>query len=109
MEQSQMKFHRRLTLITVIGIILSSCSLLDNPQPENRSNTIFTAAARTVEAQLTQAALLKPTNSPAPSIPPTTLPTPTNIDAQAAITADPAQVCDAAKFVADVTIPDGTE
>ncbi len=105
-----MKFHRRLTFITVIGIILSSCSLLDNPRPENQPNTIFTAAAQTVEAQLTQVALLKPTNSPAPSIPPTSpLPTPKNTDAQAAVTTDPSQVCDTAKFVADVTIPDRTE
>ena len=105
-----MGFYLTLTFTIVLGAVLSSCSLFDTRQPGNNPDAIFTAAAQTVEAKLTQGALLEPANSLIPTIPPTgPSPTPTATQAQAAVTTDPNQVCDAAKFVSDVTIPDGTK
>jgi hypothetical protein len=109
MEQFQMSFYRTLTFMMIIGVILSGCSLFDTQQPGNNPNAIFTAAAHTLEAKLTQGVLLEPTSSLTPTIQPTgPSPTPTATMAQAAVTTDPNQACDAAKFVTDVTIPDGT-
>src|SRR5687767_15061965 len=110
MEQSQMSFYRTLTFMVMIGVILSSCSLFDTRRPGNNPNAVFTAAAQTVEAKLTHGALPEPTNSLTPTIAPTgPSPTPTATQVQAAVTTDPNQACDAAKFVTDVTIPDGTK
>src|SRR5688500_301085 len=110
MEQSQMRFYRTLTCVIVIGVILSSCSLHNTQQTGNNPNAVFTAAAYTVEAKLTLGAVLEPTDSLRPTIPPPNpSQTPTITPAQAAVTTDPNQVCDAAKFVTDVTIPDGTK
>lgn len=104
--------------IGVIGLILSACSLPDNHQPANNAHLIFTAAAQTLEAQLTQEAVPEAAASSATSIAPTSSPvaspTPpleTETPGQTSPTsaAIPTQPCDAARFLADITIPDGTK
>jgi len=107
-----------LMLLLGLAILLNACNL---PTGQTATpigpNTVFTAAAQTVEAQLTQNALLisaSPTaSSPlpiateAPQFPSATVPppppSPTVPPPVSTVTP-----CDAARFVADVTIPDGT-
>ena len=111
-----MKFHFVLIYIAVTGLMLAGCNSSGNRQPGNSPGVIFTAAAQTVEAQLTQGAPA-PTNSLATSLPSaspapaeTASPLGTDTPVQtAAITAGPTQPCDAAKFITDVTIPDHTK
>jgi hypothetical protein len=108
-----------LTLFLGMAVLASACNMPAN-QPPNQvgPNIVFTAAAQTVEAQLTQNALL----IVATPVPATPLPSATNAaDTETTSTPTPASVaetittpgsdstpCDAARFVADVSIPDGT-
>ena len=115
-----MKIFRILSMIIATALVLSACNLPSTqPTEQANPNAVFTAAAQTVVAQLTQSALLNPT-SPPPSVAPLT-----NTPAPAAITNTPQLVlppatssvpvvvpttsCDAAQFITDVTIPDGTQ
>lgn len=106
-----MKFYSALTFIGVICLIFSSCSLPENRRSDS-PGALFTAAAQTLEAQLTQDRLPNstPTTSATPiptSISPTAASVVPAITPQA--TTDQTKPCDAAKFVSDVTIPDGTK
>src|SRR5690349_11875254 len=106
-----MKFHFILTFIGVACLILSSCGLPENHRAGGDPGALFTAAAQTLEAQLTQGASLNSfTASPTP-FPPTSLSTatPEIPSATPQTTPDSTKPCDAAKFVSDVTIPDGTK
>jgi len=116
-----MKTYRLITTIIIFVLVLSACNMpASQPtQQVTNPNAVFTAAAETVVAQLTQNALLVPTNLPAATIaPPSSTSTPgiTNTPLPVTIlsTATPAPVaaptttCDAAKFEGDITIPDGT-
>jgi len=107
------KFIRHFSMLGVIVILtLSACNFPSSAsateQPTEGPNVIFTQAALTVQAQLTQSV---PFNTPTlPPPPPTntavTLPTPIPATIPPAASATP--VCDQAQFVKDVTIPDGT-
>ena len=96
------------TLI-VLSLGLAGCNLPQAGTPD--PGAVFTAAAETVDAQLTQNSQLTPQDAtPTPpaldvatSLPATASPLP------ATATASPTPLCDLAQFVADVTIPDGTE
>jgi hypothetical protein len=113
-----MKIYRVLSIIIVAVLVLSACNMPSTTQPTEQvnPNAVFTAAAQTVVAQLTQGALLNPT-SPHPTVaPPTNTPSaptntpqtlggPTNTSAPVVV---PTTGCDAAQFITDVTIPDGT-
>lgn len=119
-----MRLHRLLIPVVFLSLIVSGCNIPNNNQAGVKVNAIFTAAAETVEAKLTQAPLppsqlTTPTaNIPVaePSLEP--FETATEAPAQAETTATsiptatnspaPTQVCDAAQFLADVTYPDGT-
>ncbi len=114
-----MKIYRILAIFLTIVVLLSSCNLPSSAQPTEPANpnAIFTAAAQTVVAQLTQNALLNPTNAPATVAPPenTSLPATNTPEPPAPLptlipapTTAPTSVCDSAQFVTDVTIPDGT-
>lgn len=109
----------RLFRLVVLSLLLglAACNLpATNPTPTSNPEIIFTAAAQTVEAQLTQSAMLNlpsstpaPTDTPAaeaptstPAIPPSPTPIPS-------ATFTPTPPCDRAKFIADVTVPDDTE
>ena len=105
------KILRLISIMSVFILIISACNLPSNAATQNPNdpNVVFTAAALTVQAQLTQAA---PFNTPTlPPPPPTntavTVPT---VAPVATITPliPPTAVCDQATFVNDVTIPDGT-
>lgn len=103
-----------------MAIFASACNMPAGQAPtQNGPDVVFTAAAQTVEAQLTQNALLVAI-TPAPATP---LPTATNAPNSATESApSPAPVaetitppgtdgilCDSARFMADVTVPDGTQ
>ena len=100
------------SVILLLGLALSACNLPSAKKEEtgtNGASAVLTAAALTVEANLTQAALQNP---------PTAIPTSTTVVPTATLPALPTsppptvatatQDCDKADFVTDVTIPDGT-
>ena len=95
---------RLLPIILFLGLGLSACNLPANaPEPEG-AGAVLTAAALTVEANLTQLATDNPPQENATST--TAPPTATVTASPISITAT--QDCDKAQFVDDVTIPDGT-
>src|SRR5687767_13509946 len=104
-------FTRYALIFIIIILILSACNLPSGTPTSEEPNMVFTAAALTVQAQLTQ-----PAQFSTPTLPPTLLaPLSTNTSAlptAAAATFPPAAsataACDLAQFVRDVTIPDGT-
>ena len=101
----------RLTFIVIALVFgMSACNLPSKVTPTQGVDTALTAAAQTVEANLTQSAILNP-----PTVPPTStvgFPTSTLAVATTSVpptrTPPPTQSCDVAQFVDDVTIPDGT-
>lgn len=111
-----MKKMTPLTLCLAAALLAGGCNLpASQPPAQNSPDVIFTAAAQTVEAQLTQNALLVAA-TPAPPKPlstATNAPALTDTPAPMTEAATPAEsgtaVCDAARFMADVTVPDGTQ
>lgn len=105
------KITRIVTFTILVGLVLSACNLPSNTSETESANAVLTAAAQTVEASLTQAAVANPptqavlpTSTTAP-LATSTLAVPTNtLLPQATATSD----CDKAEFVTDVTVPDGT-
>ena len=106
------KIGPSLLILTVIILILSACNLPSSAPATEGPNAVFTAAALTVQAQLTQ-----PAQFSTPTLPPT-LPVPLSTNTVSALptlaaptfppAASATAVCDQAQFVRDVTIPDGT-
>ena len=95
-------------LALVVGI--SACNLPSNTTPTEGANAALTAAAQTVEANMTQAAILNPPTIPV--IPTSTLAISTSTLAVATSTQPgptSTPVCDQAQFIKDVNVPDGTE
>src|SRR5215213_5845757 len=101
-----------LCILTIIIFILSACNFPSSAAtPAAESNAVFTAAALTVQAQLTQpapfntptlpisVATITSTSISVPSLPASTLPPAASATA----------VCDQAQFVKDITIPDGSQ
>jgi hypothetical protein len=114
-----MRNYRILSILIALALVLSACNLPSaQPTEQVNPNAVFTAAAQTVVAQLTQSALLNPTSvsttvapPPANTVAPVTntpqpLNAPTNTSAPAAA---PTIGCDAAQFITDVSVPDGTQ
>ncbi len=121
------KNYLYLLLVAGLVLILSACNLQTGAQETQDPQLIYTAAAQTVQAQLTQAvvpptsevlvtpvlptetspivptitSVIPATNTPVPTaVPPTAVPpTPTQIPIP----------CDRGTFVTDVTYKDGTE
>jgi hypothetical protein len=104
-------------VMMMIALILVGCGTDEEPPPD--IDALYTAAAQTLGAQFTQQALEQPSSTPTPTF---ALPTPTATQATLAPTATNTQTtsggspgtgifstCDRAEFVADITIPDGTE
>lgn len=92
-----------------ISLVLGACNLPGGSQDAEGVDAASTAAAQTVEANLTQAAILNPPTLPVISTsttaaPSDTFPTPTNTQPAA----PPTLECDKAQFIDDITIPDGT-
>ena len=115
------KIIRLVSFTLFLILVLNACNLPSNAAEEpasTSSNTVLTAAAQTVEANLTQAAILNPPTVPSTqtlaaatstiaiattSVPPTNTPPPS-----------PTQTCDVAQFIDDVAnrgvfIPLGVE
>ena len=98
------KFPYVLVVVVCVGAILAGCNL---PFLVQDTAGVQTAAALTVQAQLSPVASVTPTFTPAPfpSLPPANSPTPANTLPPAATSTSN---CDNASFIADVTIPDNT-
>lgn len=103
------KNARFVSILFVIAFGISACNLPSNLTPTQGADAALTAAAQTVEVNMTQAAILNP-----PTIPPTNTPGIATSTLAVATTSVPpsgpsaTQTCDVAQFVDDVTIPDGT-
>lgn len=116
-----MRIYRLFTLITLVGLMAAACSLSNNQKPGRNANLIFTAAAQTVEAQLTEdilshSTIPQPESTPTINSQQTSTETPEGEIATITPQVAPsnsatfqAQECDAAEFVDDVTIPDKTK
>jgi len=118
------KTIRFLTLFLLLAWLISACNLPASATvTQTGPNMVFTAAAQTVEAQLTQNALLiAPTPAPATALSLATATKPASLaptgtltpipfpqtTGQPGGTGSPTPGCDAARFVTDVTVPDGT-
>ena len=99
---------RAVLLILFLLAGLAGCNL---PQATPQmADSVFTAAAETVQAQLTLDSLLVPQETtPAPPAPATATLPPPSATLPPTATASATPLCDLAQFVSDVTIPDGTE
>jgi len=100
------KTPRTISIILLATLILSACNLPSKNTGTEDANTIMTAAARTIVAQLTASApaitAVTSTNTPV-TIPPTAI-----IIPSVAPAATSTPICDLGKFITDITIPDGT-
>lgn len=120
--------HRKSVLLLSLALlVVLSCNLPGVATPtEEGASAIYTAAAQTVIAQVTQISQppVSPLPSPsalAPTFPPPTLvvptqapptntaPPPTPAPTNTAVPTSIPAACDAVKFVRDVTVPDNTE
>jgi hypothetical protein len=103
---------RLISILLVLMLSLSACNLPSSASTptEAAANAVMTAAALTVEAQLTQSATFSTPTLPQPAATNTSavsLPTLAATAGSPAASATP--VCDLAQFVRDVTIPDGSQ
>ena len=105
------KDARILSFLTVIILMLSACNLPSNSPvtPTAESNAVFTAAALTVQAQLTQSVPFSTPTLPLSVATNTALSVPTLPAATRPPAASATPVCDQASFVRDITIPDGSQ
>ena len=106
-----LKAARFISILTLFALIVSACNLPSNaPTPTQESNVVLTAAALTVQAQLTQPIPFSTPTLPVPAATNTPLgsftqaPTATRQPAASATA-----MCDLAQFVRDVSIPDGSQ
>jgi len=127
--KEEFMFTKRIRLFIFLAgtlLLLTACNFPGtSSQPTTGPEVIYTAAAQTLIAQQTQAALgtpvvfpsatspvvILPTNT---SLPPTNTPIPTNTPLPTATPVPPTPTeipipCDQAQFVKDVTVPDNTE
>jgi hypothetical protein len=111
------KMKNRIVRASLIAsaIFLAGCNLPQVAPTPNGASAAFTQAAQTVEARLTELASF---NTPAATFPPTQiqLATSTSIAVSTSTPAlatakpsTPTPLCDVGAFVADVTVPDGTQ
>jgi hypothetical protein len=105
------KLHKPVLVITALSVMAMACGLTNL-----RAEVAPEMAAQTVEAELTRIALAAPTDPPT-EIPPSdepveetaTPPPPTNTPSPPTPTAGVEGCTDKASFVADVTVPDGSD
>lgn len=113
-------FFRLLSFTILAAIVFSACNVPGgNATPTPGPEAIFTKAAQTVQAQLTETApqatstppAITPaaTETPPPPLATATLPPIAVATATPGVRVTPTPRCDEARFVSDVTIPDGTE
>ncbi len=104
-----LKVARSLFILIGIILILAACNLPSNATPTEDPNAVFTAAALTVQAQLTQSAPFKTPTLPVPAATNTSVSFPTLPASTLPPAASPTPACDQAAFVKDVNIPDGSQ
>ena len=109
-EYLMSKKAKLLTILALATLLIFACTLPSEEARENDPNIIFTAAAQTAAVQLTEVARANnaPTQdsgSTAPTLSPPTLLPPTSAIPTLTPTED---LCNKAKFVTDVTVPDAT-
>ena len=104
------KTLRIISVLSILTLIISACNLPSNAatQDPNSPNVVFTAAALTVQANLTQAVPFNTPTLPPPPPTNTAVTIPTTAPATIAPLKSPTPLCDQALFVNDITIPDGT-
>ena len=103
------KDARILSILLIFIFILSACNLPSSAvTPTAQSNAVFTAAALTVQAQLTPSAVFSTPTLPLSVATNTALVVPTLPAATRPAAASATPVCDQAQFVRDITIPDGS-
>jgi hypothetical protein len=94
-----------------VAFVLVACGPSETPTPTESIEAVYTAAAQTVEAQLTEQAVEQPTFTPTSTATVTETPTPTATGPTPTQQSDvlPTQSnCYKSTFVTDVTIPDQT-
>ena len=99
---------KKVFFLSLIFAVIFACTFPSSPPEENDPNIVFTAAAQTAAVQLTQRAaqVRVDTATPLPPLSPPTL-APSATKALPSITPTEDN-CDKAKFISDVTVPDGT-
>jgi hypothetical protein len=105
-----LKSTRFMVAVTVLLLAALACNLPSVASPTSSPNTAFTAAAQTVEAQLTQAVSSPTSTAPAPAATNTQIAATATVLSATSISPSPTatQSCDKVQFVKDVTIPDGS-
>ena len=104
------KDARILSILMVFIFILSACNLPSSAAtPTAEANAVFTAAALTVQAQLTRTTPFSTPTLPLSVVTNTPLSVPTFPVATLQPAASATPVCDQAQFVRDITIPDGSQ
>ncbi len=101
------KVARTLSILIVIILIFSACNLPSNAPATEQPNAVFTAAAQTVQAQMTKSVPFSTLTLPAPAV--NTPSVPTQAPSATARPATATSVCDQAQFIDDVNIPDGSQ
>ncbi len=114
-----MKTHQSMGMLIAMVITMLACSVFASPPTQN-PDAIYTSAAQTLQAQMTQTAFAELVGSLTPA-PPTDLATqalPTETEAAATATEPPTplpptptntSICDQARYIKDVNVPDGTK
>ncbi len=102
------KVARNISILIVIILIVSACNLPSRAPATEEPNAVFTAAALTVQAQMTKSVPFSTLTLPAPAAT-NTLSVPTQIPSSTPPPASATPVCDQAQFVKDVNIPDGSQ
>ena len=102
------RIARSFAILTVLILIITACNLPSNATVTESPNMVFTAAALTVQAQLTQPAPFSTPTLPGPLSTNTVSVLPTVVAPTFPSAATSTAQCDLARFVSDVTIPDGS-
>jgi hypothetical protein len=105
------KDARILSTLTLFIFILAACNLPSSAATptQQSNNVVLTAAALTVQAQLTQSVPFSTPTLPISVATNTPLSVPTLPAATLPPAASATAVCDQAQFVKDITIPDGSQ
>jgi hypothetical protein len=109
--------RRRTVTLAIFAFLLCACGPGESAEPTFDVNAIHTSAAETVAAEFTQTARAVPptstetvTDTAANTPEATALPTETAVPTNNPFVSTPTAItCDDAVWVADVTVPDGTE
>lgn len=99
---------RTTAILTILIWTLAACNLPSSAPATEGPNMVFTAAALTVQAQLTQPVPFSTPTLPAPLSTNTVSAQPTLAAPTFPAAASATPECDLARFVSDVTVPDGS-